>query len=372
MKKQEFAIKICHISTVHPVDDIRIFEKECQVLYKAGYLVYFIVPHDRNEKIRGIEIIALPRPKNRLARAVKNGFKAYRKAMEIKAEVYHFHDPELIPVGFLLSLHGKKVIYDVHEDAPKTIMNKEWIPFFLRQIIALAFRKFENWNARRMNILITATPTIRNRFLSFKCKAIDINNYPRRSEFYDVLLSRKQKERSVCYIGTIDRYRGIVEMTQAVEKTDAKLLLAGTFAQTSHRNLVTQLTGWKKVEELGQLDRLGVARVLGRAMAGLVLIHPRSNYLDSLPIKMFEYMSAGLPVIASDFFLWRKIIEENRCGLCCDPLNPDEIAGAIQWILNHPQEANSMGENGRKAVMEKFNWESEGKKLIEAYRDLFA
>jgi glycosyltransferase involved in cell wall biosynthesis len=109
-----------------------------------------------------------------------------------------------------------------------------------------------------------------------------------------------------------------------------------------------------------------------RSLAGLVLLHPVINYLDALPIKMFEYMSAGLPVIASDFPLWREIIEKNECGLCCDPLKPEKIAEAVQWVLDHPQEARIMGENGRRAVIEKYNWESEGKKLVKLYEDLIA
>jgi glycosyltransferase involved in cell wall biosynthesis len=362
--------KVCHISTVHPLSDIRILEKECQALNKAGYEVSFIVSHKKDEEIRGIKILALPRFKTRFSRVVKNGFLAFRNALRTKAEVYHFHDPELILTGLLLSLHGKKVIYDVHEDVPKAILNKEWVPPFLRKTFSSTFERIENWAARRMSLVITATPTIRNRFLSVGCHAVDVNNYPLLSEFQNLEVDWKQKGRAVCYVGSIDRYRGIVEMTQAIGKIDGKLLLAGTFSPASNKNLVNPLDGWKKIVELGEIDRKEVRRVFATSRAGLVLYHPQPNHLNAQPNKMFEYMSAGLPVIASNFPLWREIIEENNCGLCCDPLNSEESARAIQWIFDHPEEARLMGEKGQKAVRDKYNWESESKKLLALYEEL--
>jgi glycosyltransferase involved in cell wall biosynthesis len=118
---------------------------------------------------------------------------------------------------------------------------------------------------------------------------------------------------------------------------------------------------------LGVLDRRGVAEVLGRSVAGLVTLHPLVNYLDALPIKMFEYMSAGIPVIASDFVLWREIVQDGGCGLCVDPLKPNEIANAIDYLVTHPDEARRLGQNGRRAVVERYNWTVEEGKLLAFY-----
>ena len=105
-------------------------------------------------------------------------------------------------------------------------------------------------------------------------------------------------------------------------------------------------------------------------MAGLVTFYPLPNHVDAQPNKMFEYMSSGLPVIASNFPLWKKIIEGNKCGLCVDPLDPAAIAKAIDYIVSHPDEARAMGENGKRAVYEKYNWGVESEKLISLYRSL--
>ena len=128
--------------------------------------------------------------------------------------------------------------------------------------------------------------------------------------------------------------------------------------------------GWEKTDHLGWLDRSGVEQVLQESVAGLVTLHPVINYVDALPVKMFEYMAAGVPVIASDFALWRQIIEGNQCGLCVDPLDPQAIAAAIDYLIANPTEAKQMGLNGQRSVRERFNWSIEEQKLLKLYQSL--
>jgi glycosyltransferase involved in cell wall biosynthesis len=160
-------------------------------------------------------------------------------------------------------------------------------------------------------------------------------------------------------------------MIQAIEMIpssyNAKLLLGGKFIPNSLEGVAKKMPGWNQVEYLGWLNRTQVGDTLAKARAGLVLIHPEPRYMVSLPVKMFEYMSAGLPVIASHFSLWKEIIEGNKCGLMVDPLNPKEIAKSIQYLFDNPQEAVEMGRRGREAVETKYNWLGEEKKLLEAY-----
>jgi glycosyltransferase involved in cell wall biosynthesis len=159
-------------------------------------------------------------------------------------------------------------------------------------------------------------------------------------------------------------------MVESIGMTDYHLLLAGKFASSAERDIVINKTGWERVIELGHVNRSGVKEVLAKSMAGLVVLHPIINYIDALPVKMFEYMAAGIPAIASNFPLWREIVEGNNCGICVDPLNVNEIADAMNWIFNNPYEAMKMGENGRRAVENKYNWEQEAIKLRKIYEGL--
>ena len=361
--------KACILTSVHPHFDTRIFHKEAKSLVKAGYDVTLIARHDKEEVVDGIRILPLLKPKNRLERMTKTVWSVYLMALEIDADIYHFHDPELIPVGLLLKFHGKRVIYDVHEDVPRQNLSKPYIPVVFRKPISLMIGALEAFCTRRFDGVVTATPFINKRFLELGANAVNVNNYPLASELYAAENQWENKEKAVCYVGGIAGIRGAFEMVDAIGKTKYRLLLAGNIESDIEKSL-KQMPDWRQVEVLGFVDRNGVRAAAVRSMGGLVVLHPTINYMDALPVKMFEYMSAGIPVIASNFPLWKEIIEGAECGICVDPLNPEEIAGAIQFIVEHPAEAEQMGKNGRRAVEERYNWGIEEKKLLEFYSAL--
>ncbi|EHJ11753.1 WblG protein [Crocosphaera watsonii WH 0003] len=313
--------------------------------------------------IRGIKDIHI----NRVERVTKSLYQTYKTAKDLDADLYHFHDPELIPVGLSLKNKGKKVIYDVHEDLPRQTLSKDYIPQGIRTITSFGLERIENFAVKYFDALVTATPHIRDRFLKLGCHAVDINNYPIISELHIPNLDWQEKEKAVCYVGGITEIRGIFTMIEAMSQVDGALLLGGNFFYSQEQEQAKKMKGWSNVKELGYLNRMEVGQTLAKSMAGLVVLHPTMNYLDSLPVKMFEYMSAGLPVIASNFPLWKEIIEGNNCGICVDPLDTKEISQAIQWIFEHPQEAQKMGKNARRAVENKYNWENEAKKLLSLY-----
>ncbi|SER69431.1 Glycosyltransferase involved in cell wall bisynthesis [Gracilibacillus ureilyticus] len=365
-------MKICHITSVHRYDDIRISIKECSFLVKADFEVHLIAPNTEETSLNGIHVHGVRNPYNgRIKRAKNLTRDIYRKALDVNAEIYHFHDPELIPIGLKLRKKGKKVIYDIHEDVPRQILSKHWIPNYLRKLVSFFFEKYENQAVKKFSALVTATPHIKERFQKLNDCVINVNNYPILEELYDPYLIKDiQKEKSVIYIGGISKDRGSVNCVKSIANTDAVFKLAGKFANKREKAIVEELPGWEKVDYMGFLNRNQIKKELETSMAGLVVLEPKMNYKDSLPIKMFEYMATGLPVIASNFPLWKEIIEGNQCGLTVDPLNVNEISSAIQWVMNNPEKARAMGENGKSAVLSKFNWEAESKKLINLYEQL--
>ncbi|WP_164219913.1 glycosyltransferase family 4 protein [Virgibacillus sp. YIM 98842] len=365
-------MKICHLTSVHKYNDTRITLKECSSLVNENYQVSLIAPNTEDKVFNGIHVYGVNNTyKGRVRRALNFTKDVYLKALEIDADIYHFHDPELIYIGIKLKKKGKKVIYDIHEDVPRQIVSKYWIPKPLRKIISFVFEKYENKSVKKMDALVTATPYIMNRFIKHNSKVVNINNYPIMKE----LLYRQDsksviKKKAFTYIGGISEARGSVNMIKAISELDATLKLAGNFADNNEKIKLDELNSWEKVDFLGFIDRGKIKEILETSMAGLVILQPKPNFIDSLPIKMFEYMATGLPVIASNFPLWKNIVEGNNCGICVDPLNVDEITQAIQWVLKNPEKATEMGENGREAVRAKYNWESESEKLISLYKGL--
>jgi glycosyltransferase involved in cell wall biosynthesis len=362
--------KVCHISTVHPWDDVRIFHKECFSLVEAGYDVSLVVPHTRDETANGVRVIALPKAKNRFQRMAGLSFNAFRRALEQNAEIYHFHDPELIAVGMALKLFGKRVIYDVHEDLPRQIENKEWLHPFLRKGIAYICECVEWFAGILLDGIVAVTPTIAGRFPAGKTWLVQ--NYPRLGE----LVSGKPEPVSarkpvIVYIGGITETRGARTMVEAMslvpEKYEARLFLAGNMDSESLFAGLQAMPGWIRVEFLGWQSREQVADLLGAAKIGMVPLHPTANHIHSQPIKLFEYMSAGIPVIASDFPLWREIVDGCNCGVLVDPMDPSSISKAICTLLDNPEEASRLGENGRMGCRDIYNWNHEAEQLLNCY-----
>ncbi len=364
-------MNICHITTVHSRYDTRIFLKECKSLSKHYDVSLIVADGLGNEIKENIKIIDIgKRQFSRVKRMFIDSKKAYQKAIELDAEVYHFHDPELLPVGLKLKRKGKKIIFDAHEDLPKQLLSKSYLNKFSGLILSNLLSLYEKRICKKYDYILTVTASIYQKFAKINQHVTTINNYPLLNELHSQL-NWSDKKNEICYVGGISEIRGINELINALEFIDkCKLNLVGEFSVISTKEYSMQTIGWRNINELGFLKRVELQKVLARSKAGVVTFLPFPNHTEAQPNKMFEYMSAGLPVIASHFPLWREIIEGNKCGICVDPQKPREIADAINYIINNDAEAAKMGANGRKVVMEKYNWETEAKKLLHVYNQL--
>ena len=361
--------RIAHLTSVHPRSDMRIFSKECVSLASTGYEVSLILADGQGDAVwEDVAIYDVGTPNSRLDRMLKTTRRVLKKARALDCEIYHLHDPELIPIGVKLKNLGKRVIFDAHEDVAQQMFSRHYLNRVAKHVLAWTYSAYEKVSCAKFDAVVTATPFIRNKFLPINPTTIDVKNFPLLGEL-ECANSWECKPMDICYVGGLAAVRGAREMVQAMELVGAsvRLNLVGRFNESDIEREVKSLGGWENVNELGHLNRSEVRDVLARSRAGLVPLHPITNYLDSLPVKMFEYMSAGIPVIASHFPLWREIIEGNQCGLCVDPLDPKAIASAVDYLIENPAEARLMGENGKRAVMEKYNWDSEAAKLRDLY-----
>jgi glycosyltransferase involved in cell wall biosynthesis len=364
--------RVAHLTSVHPRADVRIFEKEATSLARAGYEIYIVVGDGLGDELRdGVRVVDIgAAPTGRLRRMLLQSWRVLRRARALRADIYHLHDPELLPVGLALRVRGAQVIYDSHEDLPRAVLSKQWIPVGQRRAIAAVVEWIEDFVVRRLSAVVTATPHIERRFVAVNPLCVAINNYPKLVELALDDAQGPKLARTICYVGGIGRIRGAVEMVRALEYVDARLVLAGSFESAETEAELRALPGWSNVDYRGIVTRQQVLEILAQAQAGLLFFHPEPNHVDAQPNKMFEYMSAGLPVLASDFALWRELLVESGAGLCADPFDPEAIAGVIERLLDDPRAATEMGRRGRDLVLQRYRWEFEERKLEELYRSL--
>jgi glycosyltransferase involved in cell wall biosynthesis len=200
-----------------------------------------------------------------------------------------------------------------------------------------------------------------------------VQNYPRLADF-PAALPNGSGEPRVVYAGGINRIRGVRETIAALallpSESPVRLSLLGGFSDPAFEAELRGMPGWSRVDYLGFLSRAEMVRELARCRAGIVLFLPERDHLDAQPNKLFEYMAAGLPVIASNFPLWRQIVEPMALGICVDPLDPAAIARAIGHLATTPTLARETGARGRAAVEQRLNWQTEAEKLVRMYGEL--
>lgn len=362
---------VVHVASTHAATDTRIFKKECRSFVEAGYRVTLLLPHPADEVREGVRIRAVPVPrtgKERLGRTLRA---LYRAALTEPVDaVIHFHDSELLPFMMMLRLQGRRVVYDAHEDTPLQVMHQHWIPGPLRRPMSGGMRVLEWAGGKAFTGIVAAVPSIASRFPAEK--TVLVRNFPILNELSgsDVVPYGARPPR-VVYVGALTEARGVREMVAAMgclpQDYPAELVLGGTFHPASLAETVRTLPGGDRVQVAGWLDRKQVAAVLSETRVGLVLLHDTPQYRESYPTKLFEYMSAGIPVVASDLPLWRRIVTSVGCGMVVDPKQPAAIAAAIRWLLDHPEEAGAMGVRGRRAVEERFHWAIEARRLLQFY-----
>ncbi|HEX7300625.1 MAG TPA: glycosyltransferase family 4 protein [Solirubrobacteraceae bacterium] len=362
--------RIRHLTSVHSIGDPRIFHKECKSLARLGHDVALVACHERAEVVDGVRIVPVRPARGRLDRMLRVGWRVYRAARRERGDVYHFHDPELLWVGVLLKLGGATVIYDVHEDVPKQIMGKHWIPAWARPLIARAVAVAEQVAARVVDGIVAATPSIARRFPGGKTAVVQ--NFPEASFAHADGAPRPWEERSdaFVYAGGLMEIQGVREMARAFALLPEGMTgtVAGTFNPPALEDEIAVMPGWQRVRYLRQVPRADVVQAMRDARAGLVLNHPTVNYVDAYPTKMFEYMACGLPVVCSNFPLWTEIVRDADCGLAVDPHDPEAIASAIRSLGDDAALARRLGENGRRAIAERYNWEAELATLEALYR----
>ena len=367
-------VKICHMTSGHDSDDVRIFQKECVSLASAGYDVY-LVAQGKSREDRGVHVIGLnePAPESRTKRLTEFARKIYEKALEIDADIYHFHDPELLPYGLKLKKRGKKVIFDSHENYPAQLGQREYIPKFFRSSVSGIYKAVESHCVKGLDaVIVPCTFDDKNIFEGRVKKVCFIANYPKLSDFYYNYNPEIKGEGRVCYVGSLSYERGIYHLTKAVRMAGKKLVLAGPFSSHEFENKLRAMEEFSCVDYMGTVPNDRVSELLQTCSIGAntLLNTGQYHHMDTFGIKVFEYMSMAMPVLLPDYPYMRKMCDKYGFGICVKTDDPSNIAQAITYLSDNPDICAQMGACGREAVEKEFNWGTQEKKLLELYSEL--
>ncbi len=360
-------VKVCHMTSAHPPEDVRIFHKECVSLAQAGYEVYLVERGESYEK-NGVRVIGVGEmPGKRLKRMTEGARRVYEAALSLDCELYHLHDPELLPFGLKLKKRGKKVIFDIHENTSDSIMEKRYIPQGARALLSGSYRAFEASVCKRLDALITVTPTQTEYFRRLHAETVEVSNFP---VWCDAYRQPSFQRKALVFAGGIAPQWDHERIICALEKLpDAEYVLCG--GENRYLESLKALPGWEKVEYRGRIPHEKVSETMAECMVGAALLLPGRNTAGEIGTmgntKIFEEMIAGLPVVCTDFALWRAFVEKYECGICVDPTDEQAILSAFSYLLENPEEARRMGENGRRAIREEFNWKSQAERLVQLY-----
>jgi glycosyltransferase involved in cell wall biosynthesis len=363
--------RVFHASSVHPATDNRIFHKECAALSDNGLEVHLCAVAEVDETKNGIYIHALPAQGSRLRRVVLGYLRIWKNLRKVKPDLLHVHDPELIPLAlFWRVVSGHPAVYDSHEDLPKAVMGKPYLPMSTRRIIA-SFAQVLEWAAGRgFSMIVAATPSIARNYPARK--VVTVENFPWLASFPKVTPISAATPRNFVHIGGLSRDRGVFQMFSAIETSSLTTPMALTVAGSLDAE--TQELFREKaqiaVTYVGNLPVSEVPSVISDSIAGLVLFMPAPNHFESQPTKLFEYMAAGRPFVASNFAYWIKLFGPFDCGLFVDPCDPVAIREAMETLAGDLPMAEAMGLRGRSALERHFTFETQATQLYNAVQQL--
>lgn len=370
-------VKICHVISGYHRTDARVFQRQCKSLKNAGFEVSLLTNDGEPEEvIDGIKVYHTKKywpSRIKVLLFAKQQFLS--SALDIDADIYQMHSPELISLGIALQQKGKKVVYDAHEDLPRHIMEKEWLPVVFRKPISWITEKFMNKSLAKYDGIVSPHTHV-VQYLSKINKNVElVANFPIIvSHFAFTEEEYLQRDKIMCYTGTVYSYSNQEVILDAISQIHGvKYEIAG-YIDPNHLAELSKHKVFDRVNFLGRIPWAQMQNFYHKTIMGVVIYDYKLNLGYKLGSygtnKIFEYMEAGLPFICTDYILWKEIIDDYKCGLYVEPGNVDQIKNAIQYLLDHPKIAFEMGQNGRRAVNEKFNWRSQEISYVEMFNKM--
>lgn len=363
-------MKICHVTSAHKSDDVRLLEKQCVSLAKNPNNEVYLVAKGKSYKHKNVSIVGVGElTGGRLSRLFNHSKRVIDIATEIDADIYEFHDPELLLYARKFKRKGKKVIFDSHENYSLQIESKLYIPRIFRKLVKNIYLIIETYASNYLDAALF--PTDDNPFKGKVAKCVTIRNSPIINEFENSV-PYERRPNAVCCVGSLTEARGIKVLIEACYKANVKLILGGTFTPSSFADEVMSMKEFSIVDYRGYCSREDVVDIYSNSCIGTDTILKVGHYAktNAISTKVYEYMASGIPFITSNFPNNIKFLELYGCGVHVEPSNSDEIAEKILYLIENKKIAGEMGAKGKAASLNFFSWAKDEERLIDLYEEL--
>lgn len=365
---------VCQVISGYHRNDARIFRRQSISLKNSGFNVTVLTNDGlEGEVVDGIKFIKCEKRYARTKELLLATKQFKNKAFEINADIYVLHSPELLPLGIKLRKAGKIVVYDAHEDLPRHILEKEWVPKVFRKPLSFAIEKYMNYALAKFNAVITPLSHIIDHFRIINSNTLLVANFPIIKPFAKFTLEEYcKREPIICYSGTAYRYSNQIAILDAIQSIEnVSYEIAGHIDEELFAQMKSH-TAKSKFSYLGRINSVELDIFYSKMRVGLVIYDYKLNLGYKLGSygtnKIFEYMEAALPIICTDYELWKNIVDKYNCGICIQPGDTKQIYEAISFLLNNPEEAYRMGQNSRRAVENEFNWQTHQKDFLKLFK----
>jgi len=363
----------CQITSGHSKDDVRVFRKIAISLAKNNFESYLLCTEpSKDETIDGVHIISVNyKPKNRFSRILFSWRRLRKAALKINADIYQLHDPELLSLARYLKKKKKTVIFDCHEDM-RNLVDKKWIPKPFRKLAFFLFSIKEKKVLSKCDALISVTPHIVERLLKINPNTVLITNYP----FLYPVYERTNAQNNIVFAGNLNGYThdALIDAINKV-KMDIKYdIVSSSGYNKAFIEQVSEIDINHCVTLHEKMDFSNLREFYKNCVVGYCGCTYRKNVgynIGTLGVcKLFEYFVEGMPVICTDFVLWKEIIDKYKCGVYVNPYNTDEIINALIYLFGDKERLKLLGNNARRAAEMEFNWNTQESKLIKLYNSL--
>jgi glycosyltransferase involved in cell wall biosynthesis len=372
--------KVFIFSSAHFWNDGRVFYRESKSLAKKYKVELHAVADFNFREVDGINVYGLPlwsKPSDRFSTI----FILIKRILKSNTDVFHFHDPELLAIVPLIKIIKQKpIIFDVHEHFSSLIYEKEYIPIILRPLFSKLYSIFERLIFPFLDFVIYTTDFIGVRYKKyFGEKAFKVSNLPSISLFKNDPPKYSERSNIAIYMGYMTFVRGIKEIINAFKIVNEKfpefeLHIVGRFFSEEFQKEIYNIISELKMESVIKIKNgykyEKMNKILYHCKIAYITYLTFPNNIACLPNKLFEYMGAGLAIVASDFDNYREIVVKNNCGVVVKPEDTLEIANATLKYIENEQFATKMSNNARRNFLSKFNWESEEKSFLEFYQKI--